>query len=90
MALFLNYSLLPALHMPSNMAVSNRCYGRGNIYDVIARPLLLGERPLIARGESIMLQRLPIMLCCTAPKKLLIMLNKCPYYAQILVIKWVI
>ena len=40
MAFFLDYSMLHALRMPSNMAVSNRCYGRGVIYDVIARSLL--------------------------------------------------
>ena len=34
-----------------------------------------------------MLKNLPILLCGTAPKNAPIMLNKCPYYAQIMLIK---
>ena len=52
----------------------------------------LGKKVLIgfvlAGGEPIMLQNLHIMLCCTAPKELPITPNKCPYHAQILLIKW--
>ena len=44
MASFLNYSLLPTLLMPLNMAVSNCCYERSVIYDVIVR--ISGHAPL--------------------------------------------
>ena len=54
--------MLLALRMPSNMVVSNRCYGRRVIYDVIARSLLSVANNMAAMGVTVCLFRVTMVM----------------------------